>query len=83
MRGMGGLEWAEPAERRLCFNVGDFLQGCNVKKPPYIGSNGEKSPARRYRMYDFFSQKKTEWGTKIYLLGLQRIWVAKILIRPF
>jgi hypothetical protein len=25
MRGMGGLEGAEPAERMLCFNVGGFL----------------------------------------------------------
>lgn len=82
MRGMGGLEGAEPAERMRCLTAGVFLQPCNVKEPPYIGNNGEESPARRYKMYDFFAEK-TKRGTKIYLLGLQRILVAKIHNRPF
>lgn len=77
---MGGLEGAEPAERMLCFNVGGSIQACNVKKPPYIGNNGEESPARRYKMNDFFSQKKLsgapqffsgvqEFGSRRYLFG--------------
>jgi hypothetical protein len=57
MRGMGGLEGAKSVERMLCFNVGGFLQACNVKNPSCIVNNGEESPARRYKRYDFFRRK--------------------------
>jgi hypothetical protein len=48
----------------LCFNVGGSLQACNVKKPPCIVNNGEESSARRYKMNEFFSQKKLSGAPK-------------------
>jgi hypothetical protein len=36
----------------------------NLRKPPYTVNNGEESPASRYKMYEFFSQKKLSGAPK-------------------
>jgi len=66
----------------LCFNVGGFLQACNVKNPhPGIVNNGEESPPDVINCTIFFAEK-TERGTPILLRG-SKIWVVEILIRTF